>query len=102
MAHGYFLYGPFALLGPLRNASNGDLAGLLSAAGLIAILTVALSLYGKVQNASDSGMTISPQIPAELKTSAGWSAFVSSFMIGGLGGAFVAFAANQALGFLPF
>ena len=102
MAHGYFIYGPFALLGPLRNSGIGDLAGLLSAAGLIAILTIALSLYGKVQGASDAGDTTSPEIPAELKTSHGWSAFTSSFMIGGLGGAFVAFVANQALGFLPF
>ena len=102
MAHGYFVYGPFALLGPMRDSGNGDVAGLLSAAGLVAILTIALSLYGKVQSASDAGITTSPELPTELKTTAGWSAFTNSFMIGGLGGAFVAFAVHQMLGFLPF
>ena len=29
MAHGYFIYGPFALLGPLRSSSLGNIAGLL-------------------------------------------------------------------------
>lgn len=102
MAHGYFIYGPFALLGPLRNTSLGDVSGLLSTGGLIIILTVALSIYGKVQLVDDQGSVTTPQIPSELKTSSGWSAFTSSFMIGGLGGALVAFALNQILGFLPF
>lgn len=101
MAHGYFIYGPFALLGPLRNTGLGDLAGLLSAASLIVILTIALSVYGKVQVAHDLGSMTTPPIPSELKTSFGWSAFSTSFMIGGLGGALVAFALNQLVGFLP-
>ena len=40
MAHGYFLVGPFALLGPLRNSSVALLAAFMSAAGLIIILSV--------------------------------------------------------------
>ena len=44
MAHGYFIYGPFLLLGPLRNSEVADIAGLLASVGLISILTVALSL----------------------------------------------------------
>ena len=102
MAHGYFIYGPFALLGPLRNTASGDLAGLLSAAGLMVILTLALSIYGKVQVVADQGTVTTPHIPSELKTSSGWSAFTSSFLIGGLGGAFVAFLLNLGLSFLPF
>jgi len=46
MAHGYFLVGPFALLGPLRNSSVGLLAAFMSAAGLIIILSVGLAIYG--------------------------------------------------------
>ena len=38
MAHGYFFVGPFTKLGPLRNAEIANLAGFLSAAGLICIL----------------------------------------------------------------
>jgi photosystem I subunit XI len=101
MAHGYFLYGPFALLGPLRNTDLSEIAGVLSAAGLIGLLTVALSIFGKVQTVDDQGSVTTPQIPPELKTASGWSAFTRSFMIGGLGGAFVAFALNPLLAFLP-
>ena len=35
MAHGYFLIGPFYILGPLRNSPNALLVGLFSAFGLI-------------------------------------------------------------------
>ena len=45
MAHGYLLYGPFALLGPLRDTDVPAIAGLLAAVGLVLILTVCLSLY---------------------------------------------------------
>ena len=38
LAHGYFLIGPFAKLGPLRNSDIGLLAGFLSTVGLILIL----------------------------------------------------------------
>ena len=40
MAHGYFLIGPFYILGPLRNSENALLVGLLSDIGLILILTI--------------------------------------------------------------
>ena len=39
MAHGYFLIGPFYILGPLRNSENALLVGMFSALGLIIILT---------------------------------------------------------------
>lgn len=39
--------GPFIKLGPLRNVPGyAEVAGCLSAAGLVAILTAALGLYG--------------------------------------------------------
>ena len=40
MAHGYFIIGPFYILGPLRNSENALLVGFLSALGLILILTL--------------------------------------------------------------
>ena len=46
MAHGFFLYGPFAITGPLRLTDYASTAGLLATIGLVSILTVCLSLYG--------------------------------------------------------
>ena len=46
LAHGYFLIGPFTMLGPLRNSDVGLLAGFLSTIGLIVILTLGLTIYG--------------------------------------------------------
>jgi len=46
LAHGYFLIGPFAKLGPLRNSDIGLLAGFFSTVGLILILTLGLTIYG--------------------------------------------------------
>jgi photosystem II CP43 chlorophyll apoprotein len=66
MAHGYFLFGPFAILGPLRNTDLADLAGLLSACGLVVILALGLSLYGR-------------------------ATFVSNKPVGGAGGALFAY-----------
>jgi len=48
IAHGYFLIGPFITLGPLRDSTIGDLAGLLATLGLIIILSLALVIYGNV------------------------------------------------------
>ena len=46
MAHGFLLYGPFAVCGPLRNGDYAATAGLLASIGLVSILTVCLSIYG--------------------------------------------------------
>ena len=46
LAHGYFLIGPFAKLGPLRNSDIALFAGFLSTIGLILILTLGLTIYG--------------------------------------------------------
>ena len=92
MAHGYLLYGPFALLGPLRDTDVLGIAGLLAAIGLVLILTVCLSIY--------SGANVSPEIsrntlpyrpPEALSADEGWSEFASGFLIGGIGGAIFAY-----------
>ncbi len=91
MAHGYLIYGPFALLGPYRNSSVADMAGLIFSVGLVVILTICLSIYaGSKPNAPISTLT-TPKAPVELATPEGWNEFASSFLIGGVGGATVAF-----------
>lgn len=79
MAHGYFLLGPFYILGPLRNSEVALLSGLLSTFGLIIILAAALTMYGIV-SFDDEGTD-------PLQTSQGWSSFTAGFLIGGAGGA---------------
>jgi photosystem II CP43 chlorophyll apoprotein len=89
MAHGYFLIGPFAKLGPLRNTAAANSVGLLSAIGLLLILSVCLSIYGTVsfaKNKQSIGV-----LPAGLGTTEHWSQFTGGFTIGGIGGAIFAY-----------
>lgn len=87
MAHGYFLIGPFAKLGPLRDSDVANVAGLLSTVGLLVILTIALSLYAS-SNPPKPVATITNPAPSEsLNDQEGWNEFASGFLIGGIGGA---------------
>jgi photosystem I subunit XI len=91
MAHGYLIYGPFTFLGPYRNSSVATIAGLIGAVSLVVILTICLSIYaGSNPNKPISTLT-TPKAPGDLNTQEGWSEFASSFLIGGVGGAAVAF-----------
>lgn len=92
MAHGYFLFGPFAKLGPLRDTDVANLAGLLAAIGLIVILTICLSLYASSNPPAPEETVTVPNPPAALSTQEGWNEFASSFLIGGIGGALFAYA----------
>jgi photosystem I subunit XI len=91
MAHGYFIYGPFALLGPLRDSDLASTAGLLATIGLVGILTIALSMYGSVAAKTAEPTLTNPNPPADLGTPEGWSEFASGFLLGGCGGAFFAY-----------
>lgn len=91
MAHGYFLIGPFAKLGPLRDSDVANLAGLLSTVGLIVILTICLSLYGNSRPPEPKGIAATPQPPEEFKSPQGWNEFAGGFLIGGIGGAAFAY-----------
>lgn len=84
MAHGYFIIGPFYILGPLRNSENALLIGLISALALIIILTVALTIYG-LASFQDEGKVDG------LESSKGWRKFTSGFFVGAFGGATVAY-----------
>jgi photosystem I subunit XI len=92
MAHGYFLFGPFAKLGPLRDTDVANLAGLLSAVGLVVILTICLSLYASVSPPKPIETVTTPKAPDAFSTQEGWNEFASNFLIGGIGGAFLAYA----------
>lgn len=94
MAHGYFLYGPFAVLGPLRNTDLAAVAGLLGAVALVALLTCALSLYGAAGSGAPLATVTTPNPPADLGTKEGWSEFASGFLVGACGGAFFAYFLN--------
>mgnify|MGYP006266962595 CR=1 FL=1 len=94
MAHGYFLVGPWTLLGPLRDYPEAAyLGGLISAIALVLVATAALSVYGIV-----SFQQLSPEGADPLQTSEGWSQFASGFFVGGAGGAVTAYFLLENLG----
>jgi photosystem I subunit 11 len=95
VAHGYWFYGPFALLGPLRNTDFGPVAGVLAAVSFVFILTVAMSIYSAAGPQAPTATVTNPNPPAELATREGWSNFASGFLIGGCSGAFFAYLINQ-------
>ncbi len=91
MAHGYWIFGPFARLGPLRDTNNANLAGLLATFGLVVILTGTLSLYANSNPPQPIATVTVPNPPDAFKSPEGWNNFASAFLIGGLGGAVVAY-----------
>ncbi|MBO1349820.1 MAG: photosystem I reaction center protein subunit XI [Hormoscilla sp. GUM202] len=91
MAHGYFLYGPFAVLGPLRDSDLSTAAGLLATVGMVMILTIALSIHGAADAPKPPVTAGVPNPPAELWSKLGWSEFAGGFFLGGCGGAFFAY-----------
>lgn len=90
--HGFWLINPFAKLGPLRDTDIANLAGFLSAIGLVTILSLCLLLYGAVDPAKPTETLTTPQPPADLKTPLNWNQFGIGFLIGGVAG--------DALGYL--
>ncbi|WIA30516.1 hypothetical protein OEZ86_000600 [Tetradesmus obliquus] len=105
LAHGFFLPGPFIKLGPLRNVEGAaEIAGCLSAAGLVLILALCLSIYGSAQfqGAPPLGVkTLSGRSVQRdpLQTADGWNEFSSGFTVGALSGVAWAYACTQ---FLPY
>nr|YP_011007637.1 Photosystem I reaction centre subunit XI [Syringoderma abyssicola]WAM65066.1 Photosystem I reaction centre subunit XI [Syringoderma abyssicola] len=83
MAHGYLVLGPFEKLGPLRTSEIALLIGFLSAVGLVTILTICLSMYGKVTFQESMGTTSNTD---ELVNGKNWNQFTSGFFIGSFGG----------------
>merc|ERR550514_2606539 len=101
LAHGFFLTGPFIKLGPLRAVERtAEIAGCMSAAGLVIILAVCSSIYGATsfQRKGVVGLkTLSGREIArdELQTSAGWANFTSGWLVGGLSGVAYCYLCTQ-------
>jgi photosystem I subunit 11 len=102
LAHGFFVAGPFIKLGPLRASDAAEVAGCLSGAGLILILTACLSIYGATAFQRDdvvgvktlSGRAINRD---PLQTSDGWASFTSGWLVGGLSGVAWCYILTQVL-----
>jgi len=100
MAHGYLLFGPFDKLGPLRDAANANLAGLLATIGLVTILTACLSLYSNSMPKPPI-KSVTTANPSDAFTSREtWDSFGTGFFIGGLGGAVFAYFLVSNLGLI--
>jgi photosystem I subunit 11 len=92
LAHGFFLFGPETLLGPLRETKVAYVGGLLTAIAIILVATVGMSIYGIVSFQTGGKFEIqNPRTPEDLKTAEGWSQLTAGFFLGGMGGAFIAF-----------
>merc|ERR1711862_122660 len=92
LAHGFFLPGPFIKLGPLRAVEGGaEITGCMSAAGLVIILSVCMSIYGEVsfqRKESVKIKTLSGRMlaPHDLQSSSGWANLASGWLLGGISG----------------
>jgi photosystem I subunit 11 len=84
LAHGYFLIGPFAKLGPLRDSDVALFAGFLSTIGLILILTLGLTIYGVAVFKPEKETAISEN---SLQTRKAWDQFKGGFFVGACGSA---------------
>jgi len=118
LTHGFFLTGPFIKLGPLRATEAAEIAGSLSGAGLVLILTACLSIYGAVSFQQPSVVGVKtltgvcsptradPRLFSPLagrsiaqdplQTSEGWAQFSSGWLVGGLSGVAWAYILTQS------
>ncbi len=106
VAHGFFLIGPFAKLGPLRNSDYANLAALASALGLVFIAKAGMRLYGiavfpkgKVAAESSASKASASQASASepLATYSGWADLSKGFLKGGAVGVLGAFVILEIL-----
>jgi len=88
--HGYFLLGPFVKLGPLRDSQVANFVGFVSTISLLIILTTCLLIYGFVTFSKAKDKLNKPDI-LNILTSKGWNQFTSGFIVGGFGGASIAY-----------
>jgi len=91
MAHGYLLFGPFALTSQFRNTPFASEVGLVEAVILVVILTLCLSVYSSAGVGKPISTVTNPNPPEALSHSEGWSEFAGSFLVGGIGGAAFAY-----------
>ena len=88
LAHGYFLMGPFVMLGPLRNSTVALLSGFLSTLGLIIILSLGITIYGISTFEQEKVSVLNNN---DLQTKKAWDQFKGGFFVGACGSAGFAF-----------
>lgn len=98
ITHGLIIYGPFAKLGPLREAASANLIGLLSSVGLTVILTATLLLYAASNPLAPVPTVTTPNPPKAFTTSQGWQEYAKGFFVGSLIGVAVACVIVSLLG----
>lgn len=91
ITHGYFLFGPFTYLGPLRNTEATAFIGFLSSLSLLIIITFFAFLYGHVSLKK-----------SEIKNSGvfnrgNWNKLLSGFSLGGFTGVSLAYFLTKIL-----
>ena len=96
--HGYFLLGPFIKLGPLRDSQVANFVGFVSTISLIIILTTCLLIYGLVTFSESKEKEGKPAL-VNVLTSKGWNQFTSGFIVGGFGGASIAYILLKFISF---
>ena len=102
LAHGFFLTGPIIKLGPLRATESAEIAGCLSGAGLVIILTACLSIYGATAFQTDEVIGVKTLSGREItrdpvQSSEGWAKFTSGWLVGGLSGVAWSYVLTQIL-----
>jgi photosystem I subunit 11 len=98
--HGYFLLGPFTKLGPLRDSQVANFVGFISTISAIVILTTALLIYGYVTFSQSSKKNENGKKPSvDFLTASGWKEFSSGFILGGFGGAGIAYILLKLINF---
>lgn len=102
LAHGFFLTGPFIKLGPLRGTDAAEVAGCLSGAGLVLILTACLSIYGATAFQRDEVIGVKTLSGRDItrdpvQSSDGWAKFTSGWLVGGLSGVAWSYILTQIL-----
>jgi photosystem I subunit XI len=100
MAHGYWLLGPFLLLGPFRGTAIAGIVGLMATICLIAIATLCLSFYAATEPDAPIATLTTSTVPDAFASASGWNSFANGFLIGGIGGATFAFGVLVILSLL--
>jgi|TARA_B110000093_G_scaffold171893_1_gene202368 photosystem I subunit 11 len=97
--HGYFLLGPFVKLGPLRDSQVANFVGFVSTISLIIILTACLIIYGAVTFSKNKTNFPNERTSVDFLNTKGWNQFTSGFIVGGFGGAGIAYILLKLINF---
>lgn len=84
IVQGLWVVIPFIKLGPLRDTDIANIAGFLSAIGLLLIATAAIYLYASTNPPKPHVTITTPNPPVELNRPEGWYKYANGFLIGGV------------------